>query len=608
MEPIVVGPDAAVPVVRVDRVALRAARAAFARGETEGGLLFGRGARTRWTPDAIRAAQVGGAWTMTLDAFDRGSSTLPPPAKHALPLKQPSPDAHSARDSRPCRAYVVRRAPSSTSGGFPRIQPGSETDDLVADTCQRWLRVAARLRPGSCAVPTLCMSLGPPLGTSEPVSLRLEMAVPNLTLTFTRVPTVPVLSTELSRHLEDISLAENPDRANDDADPDFAFGFLTLNETRKAVLLLESDPAAYRVPVVGVWVRGGLLTDGSTADMDANAFAAYALADPGVYAACVRYVCSPFLRERVSPIEAPTTFLVCVYPTGGRHRVFEDAGGPLFLECAAAAGPTRSPLVRFESDVVRDVDVGLAATATVVELGFRTVSDAAARHTFAESVRRLDVARDVAWGVLGMGGDVAAPTTTTRTSTRAPLPPSSTVDDNDDMPVPFPHPPSADAFARSVQLPTSSSSSSSLSRFVDEEAKADDVVRTTFADLPTSGHDATRDFAQVVAAQQLQLAQLREQVRRLEAVLASASVSAPVAVGASPVAPAAPEPRPPPRPVPVPVPVPTHDINADDDGNGNEDEDDADVAEIEQRYLSQLDSSVAEHGNGNDDAASSAEV
>lgn len=102
------------------------------------------------------------------------------------------------------------------------------------------------------------------------------------------------------------------------------YGLITLNETRKAVLLLEDDPLAYKLPVVGVWFKSPTPFS-SSGSPDLNLLLSLALQDPGIYAGCVRYAANEFLAERVSPPDSPRTLLVCL---------LDYAPTPLFAECS----------------------------------------------------------------------------------------------------------------------------------------------------------------------------------------------------------------------------------------------------------------------------------
>ena len=54
-----------------------------------------------------------------------------------------------------------------------------------------------------------------------------------------------------------------------------------MDQTRKLLLVLESDPKVHSLPLVGVWISG-----------------VSEITHPFVWAACLRYVFNPSLKER----------------------------------------------------------------------------------------------------------------------------------------------------------------------------------------------------------------------------------------------------------------------------------------------------------------------
>uniref|UniRef100_A0A2I2YWS0 STIL centriolar assembly protein n=1 Tax=Gorilla gorilla gorilla TaxID=9595 RepID=A0A2I2YWS0_GORGO len=61
----------------------------------------------------------------------------------------------------------------------------------------------------------------------------------------------------------------------------YKYGYLTMDETRKLLLLLESDPKVYSLPLVGIWLSGIIH-----------------IYSPQVWACCLRYIFNSSVRER----------------------------------------------------------------------------------------------------------------------------------------------------------------------------------------------------------------------------------------------------------------------------------------------------------------------
>ncbi|KAH0618639.1 hypothetical protein JD844_018028 [Phrynosoma platyrhinos] len=89
--------------------------------------------------------------------------------------------------------------------------------------------------------------------------------------------------------------------------------YLTMDQTRKLLLILESDPKAYTLPLVGIWLSG-----------------ISHIYSPQVWAFCLRYLFNSSIQERV-PSESGS-FLIVLYSL--KHN------GPEFYECIPCDGHT----------------------------------------------------------------------------------------------------------------------------------------------------------------------------------------------------------------------------------------------------------------------------
>nr|XP_056701139.1 SCL-interrupting locus protein [Euleptes europaea] len=119
------------------------------------------------------------------------------------------------------------------------------------------------------------------------------------TLKYTPVNSVPIIPTALARNLNShMSIAQVQGTCK--------CGYLTMDQTRKLLLILESDPKAYTMPLIGIWLSG--ITH---------------IYSPQVWAHSLRYLYSSSIQERV--LSESGSFLIVLYSV--IHR------DPEFYEC-----------------------------------------------------------------------------------------------------------------------------------------------------------------------------------------------------------------------------------------------------------------------------------
>ncbi|RXM98855.1 STIL centriolar assembly protein [Acipenser ruthenus] len=124
------------------------------------------------------------------------------------------------------------------------------------------------------------------------------------TLDATPVKPVPIIPTALARNLSSpMNIAQVQGVCK--------FGFLTMDQTRKLLLVLESDPKAYTLPLVGIWLSG--ITH---------------IHSPQVWACCLRYLFSSSLQDRV--VSEGGSFLIVLYSLTHKE--------PEFYECRLCTG------------------------------------------------------------------------------------------------------------------------------------------------------------------------------------------------------------------------------------------------------------------------------
>ncbi|XP_061168007.1 SCL-interrupting locus protein homolog [Saccostrea echinata] len=101
------------------------------------------------------------------------------------------------------------------------------------------------------------------------------------------ISVVPIVPTALSKNLSGpMSLSHLQGEPKT--------GYLTMDHTRKVLLVLESDPKVFNLPLVGIWISG----------------VSYVYS-PFVWASCIRYLFNSSINDRVCAIPEP--FLLVLY-------------------------------------------------------------------------------------------------------------------------------------------------------------------------------------------------------------------------------------------------------------------------------------------------------
>ncbi|XP_036899230.1 SCL-interrupting locus protein isoform X2 [Sturnira hondurensis] len=148
----------------------------------------------------------------------------------------------------------------------------------------------------------------------DAVDFDLHWAAVTLANTFkcTPVKPIPIIPTALARNLSsNLSISQ--------VQGTYKYGYLTMDETRKLLLLLESDPKAYSLPLVGIWLSGIIH-----------------IYSPQVWACCLRYMFSSSIQERV--FSESGHFIIVLYSM--THK------DPEFYECLPCDGTL--PDLRFQ--------------------------------------------------------------------------------------------------------------------------------------------------------------------------------------------------------------------------------------------------------------------
>lgn len=154
-------------------------------------------------------------------------------------------------------------------------------------------------------------------------TLRFEATMLDMSFTAVQINAIPILHTALSQYLasRDISInRERLDYGNNNVESGSGpvMGYLTMNQTRKLIPMLETDnpsSSAMTSPVVGAWVSIDLPSIDHIHSLETT----YAedvlsptamLTNPLVWGACARYVMNANVQERIWVDEDKKTFLL----------------------------------------------------------------------------------------------------------------------------------------------------------------------------------------------------------------------------------------------------------------------------------------------------------
>ncbi|XP_047412482.1 SCL-interrupting locus protein isoform X2 [Sciurus carolinensis] len=146
------------------------------------------------------------------------------------------------------------------------------------------------------------------------VDFDLHWAAVTLANNFKCAPVkpIPIIPTALARNLSsnwNISQVQGT----------YKYGYLTMDETRKLLLLLESDPKVYSLPLVGIWLTGIIH-----------------IYSPQVWACCLRYMFSSSIQERV--FSESGNFIIVLYSLTHKE--------PEFYQCLSC--DDRIPELQFQ--------------------------------------------------------------------------------------------------------------------------------------------------------------------------------------------------------------------------------------------------------------------
>lgn len=122
---------------------------------------------------------------------------------------------------------------------------------------------------------------------SKGCKFHIETFLPDISLQYVAIQTIPILSTPFCLNL--FPNQNSSEEFHEESRP--TMGFVTLNQTRKVVFLLETDPVIQMIPTVGVWVR----LDSSWSDENKIQDALY---HPFCWSAAVKFLLSDNIPKK----------------------------------------------------------------------------------------------------------------------------------------------------------------------------------------------------------------------------------------------------------------------------------------------------------------------
>ena len=125
--------------------------------------------------------------------------------------------------------------------------------------------------------------------------MKCELVHPSASLHFTPIQPLKLVSSPLTAQL----IQEVKGRKGR-----FQTGFLTLDQSRRVLPMLVTDPMAYRCGLVGMWVSGVPVPSQLPDNGRYNA-----LTHPLIWTAAIRYLQSSTIKDRVSPSPEQNAFL-----------------------------------------------------------------------------------------------------------------------------------------------------------------------------------------------------------------------------------------------------------------------------------------------------------
>jgi hypothetical protein len=145
--------------------------------------------------------------------------------------------------------------------------------------------------------------------------IKFEMILPHITFQILTIQPLPILRTPLSSLLCENIAVGNTSHITAEEMATYRTGYLTLNQTRKLVFLLDTDTSIATIPLIGVWIHlsdqlpalSSPLSSSSPSD-ELQTYIINLWKHPFCWAAAIRYLYQQGINERV--FIAHETFLM----------------------------------------------------------------------------------------------------------------------------------------------------------------------------------------------------------------------------------------------------------------------------------------------------------
>jgi hypothetical protein len=133
------------------------------------------------------------------------------------------------------------------------------------------------------------------ISLSRIATIRFEAILPDLSFSFQKINSIPILSTpmyeHILHHMNNKSYKSNSKNNQYlDDNNNFEIGYMTMNQTRKVICLSSKDPNLNQTPIIGIWLT---ISDNFDDYNNTDNLLEY----PIIWASCIKYYHSTFVYK-----------------------------------------------------------------------------------------------------------------------------------------------------------------------------------------------------------------------------------------------------------------------------------------------------------------------